>query len=140
MTRLFGLNRNIWFAENPEDSMWMARSRSDCALYPTVALLVEDLRRQRVALLGTPVFRDVPVHPKPLLLQHGDVHLLEVDSISLQESHHCLLLLLYLEMEREQIISQCYQAFMGGDLSCSITAVDDEIYELRRDKGSEYPA
>lgn len=107
MTHLFGLIWNVWFAKIPEDSTWIARSQSECALYPTVVVLVEDLRRKRVALLGTLLFRDVTVHPKPLLLQHGDVYFLEVDSISLQESHHCLLMLLYLEMERQKIISKC---------------------------------
>lgn len=126
MTHLFGLIRNIWFGENPEDSVWIARSQSECALYPTVAVLIEDLRRQRVALLGTLLLRDVTVHPKPLLLQHGDVYLLEGDSISFQESHHCLLMLLYLEMERQKIICQGYQAFSGGNLSCSIMTVDDK--------------
>lgn len=94
MTLWFGL---ICFAKTPEDTRWIAK----CALYPTVAVLVEDLRRQRVALLGPLLLRDVAVHPEPLLLQHGDVHRLEVDSIRLQESHHCLLMLLYLEMERK---------------------------------------
>lgn len=126
MALLFGLIWNIWFAKIPDDSRWIARSQRECALYPTVAVLVEDLRRQRVALLGTLLFRDVAVHPKPLLLQHGDVYFLEVDSISLQESHHCLLVLLYLQMERKKIISQCYQAFLGGTLSYSIMTVNNK--------------
>lgn len=100
--------------------MRTARSQGARALYPTVAVLVEDLRRQRVALLGTLVFRDVTVHPKPLLLPHGDVHLQEVDSIGLQESHHCLLMLLHLEMERGKMVSKWYRAFLGGNLSGSI--------------------
>ena len=64
--------------------------------YPTVVILVEDLWRQRVAFLGQLVSGDVPVHPEPLLLQHGDVYFLEADSIGLQETHHCLLVLFYL--------------------------------------------
>lgn len=85
------------------------------ALYPTVAVLVEDLRRQRVALIGTLLLRDVTVHPKPLLLQHGDVYFLEVDSIGLEEPHHCLLMLLHLEMERqEEKTSKCCQ---GGTVT-----------------------
>lgn len=91
----------------------MARSQSKRALYPTVVLLVEDLRRQRVAPLGTLLFRDVTVHPKPLLLQHGDVYLLEADSIRLQESHHCLLMLLYLEMERHKKNVQMLSGLLG---------------------------
>ena len=69
--------------------------------YPTVAILVEDLRRQWVALLRLLVSGDVAVHPEPLLLQHGDVYFLEADSIGLQETHHCLLVLLYLWQIKE---------------------------------------
>lgn len=68
--------------------------------YPTVAILIEDLRRQRVAFLRLLVSGDVTVHPEPLLLQHGDVYFLEADSIGLQETHHCLLVLLYLERSK----------------------------------------
>lgn len=93
--------------------MWM------CAPYPTVAVSVEDLWRQRVALLGMLLLRDVSVHPKALLLQHGDVHFLEADSIGLQESHHCLLMLLYLNMERAKIIDKFDQAFLEGNRSYS---------------------
>lgn len=67
--------------------------------YPTVTVIVEDLRRQRVAFFRQSVPGDVVVHPEPLLLQHGDVYLLEVDSIGFQETHHCLLVLLHLEAE-----------------------------------------
>lgn len=72
------------------------------ASYPTVAILVEDLRRQRVASLGQLVAGDVTVHPEPLLLQHGDVYLLEADSIGLQESYHSLLVLLHLEERKKK--------------------------------------
>lgn len=129
MTHLFGLMGNIWFSKLLEDSMWM------CAPYPTVAVLVEDLRRQRVALLGMLLFRDVSVHPKALLLQHGDVYFLEADSIGLQESHHCLLMLLYLEMERAKIIDKFDQAFLGGNRSCSrMTASREKKMTLKKDR------
>lgn len=107
----------------------MTRSRSQFALYPTVAVVIEDLRRQRVALFWTLLLRDVTVHPKALLLQHGDVYLLEVDSIGLEESHHRLLMLLYLKMERrEEMTSECCcdhveltdPSFLGGSPSCSL--------------------
>ncbi len=65
--------------------------------YPTVAIFIEDLGRHWVAFLRPLVFGDVPIHPEPLLLQHGDVYFLEVDTIGLQETHHSLLMLLYLE-------------------------------------------
>lgn len=64
--------------------------------YPAVDVVIEDLRRQRVAVGRPLVTRDVAVHPQPLLLQHGDVYLLEVDSVGLQEAHHRLLLLFHL--------------------------------------------
>lgn len=65
-------------------------------------LLVEDLWRQRVAFFRQLVPGDVAVHPEPLLLQHGDVNLLEADSIGLQETHHCLLVLLYLGVKKKE--------------------------------------
>lgn len=70
--------------------------------YPAVVLLVEDLWWQRVAFFRQLVPGDVAVHPQPLLLQHGDVYLLEADSIGLQETHHCLLVLLYLEVRKRK--------------------------------------
>lgn len=66
--------------------------------YPTVAVVVKDLRRQRVAFLRLFVPGDVAVHPEPLLLHHGDVHFLEVDPIGLQETDHCLLVLFHLRI------------------------------------------
>lgn len=64
--------------------------------YTAVVILVENLWRQRVALLWLLIPGDVAVHPEPLLLPHGNVYFLEVDSVGLQETHHCLLMLLYL--------------------------------------------
>lgn len=65
--------------------------------YPTVVIVVEYLRRQRVAFLRPLVRGDVAEHPQPLLLQHGDVYFLETDPIGLQEAHHCLLMLFHLK-------------------------------------------
>lgn len=126
----------------------ITRSRSQFALYPTVAVLIEDLRRQRVALFWTLLLGDVTVHPKPLLLQHGDVYLLEVDTIGLEESHHCLLVLLYLKMERrEEMTPKCCcdhveltnLSFLGGRPSCSITkTINIKTIRSRRGRSSEH--
>lgn len=128
----------------------ITRSQGKFALYPTVAVLIEDLRRQRVALFWTLLLRDVTVHPKPLLLQHGDVYLLEVDAIGLEESHHCLLMLLYLKMERgEEMTSKCCcglveltnLSFLGGNPSCSIThTINIKTIHSRRGRSSEHPS
>lgn len=64
-------------------------------IVPTISILIEDLGRQWVAFLWLFISGDVLIHPKPLFLQHGDVYLLEVDSIGLQEAHHRLLMLFY---------------------------------------------
>lgn len=64
--------------------------------YTTVAIIVENLWRQRVALLWLLIPGDVAVHPEPLLLQHRNVYFLEVDSVGLQETNYCLLMFLYL--------------------------------------------
>lgn len=128
----------------------ITRSQSWFALYPTVAVLIEDLRRQRVALFWTLLLRDVTVHPKPLLLQHGDVDLLEVDSVGLEESHHCLLMLLHLKTERrEETTSKCCCDLIeltnlwlsGGSPSCSITkTINIKTIHSRRGRSSEHPS
>lgn len=64
--------------------------------YTAVSILIEDLRRQWVAFLWLPFPGDVAVHPEPLLLHHGNIYFLEVDSIGLQETNHRLLVLLHL--------------------------------------------
>ena len=64
--------------------------------YPTVAISIEDLRRQRLAHLWVLVLGDVAAHPQPLLLPHGDVYFLETQAICFQETDHVLLVLLHL--------------------------------------------
>lgn len=62
--------------------------------YATVAVLVEDLRRQRDAVAGLVLLRHVGPHPHAVLLVAGNVQLGVVHLESLQEADHILLLLL----------------------------------------------
>lgn len=80
---------------------WLLRYRNWCLSYTTVAILIEDLWRQWIAFLWFLFLGDVAVHPEPLLLQHGNVDFLEVNSICLQETHNCLLMFLYLDRSKE---------------------------------------
>lgn len=64
------------------------------APYTTVVVLVEDLRRQRDAVAGLVLLRNVGPHPHAVLLVAGDVQLGVVHFESLQEADHILLLLL----------------------------------------------
>lgn len=64
-------------------------------------ILIEDLWRQRVTPLWSPLLWNVLVHPEPLLLQHGDVNFLEANLVCLQETHHILLVFFYLQWMQE---------------------------------------
>lgn len=72
-------NHNAWLNVSP---------------YTTVVVLVEDLRRQRDAVAGLVLLRNVGPHPHAVLLVAGDVQLGVVHFKSLQEADHILLLLL----------------------------------------------
>lgn len=95
--------------------------------YPTVAILVEDLWRQRVAFFRQLVPGDVAVHPEPLLLQHGDVYLLEADSIGLQETYYCLLVLLYLEVKDKKCKCRHFQPKPGEIQKDSAHCAEDSV-------------
>lgn len=61
---------------------------------PTVAVLIENLWRQRDAVGGFLLLWDVLPHPHAVLLIAGNVQLSVVHLKSLQEAHHILLFLL----------------------------------------------
>lgn len=69
--------------------------------HPAVDRSIKDLRGERVALLGSFLFRNVLVHPESLVLQHGDVHLLKTDPVCLQEAYDLLLMLFYLRNNKK---------------------------------------
>lgn len=72
------------------------------APYTTVVVLVEDLRRQRDAVAGLVLLRNVGPHPHAVLLVAGDVQLGVVHFESLQEADHILLLLLDLGRDADR--------------------------------------
>lgn len=71
------------------------------APYATVVVLVEDLRRQRDAVTGLVLLRNVGPHPHAVLLVAGDVQLGVVHFEGLQEADHILLLLLDLRRDAD---------------------------------------
>lgn len=79
-----------WYGNNP-------------AAYSTVLVIIEYLRRQRVALSRLLLRGDVLIHPLPLLFWHCDVHLLKLYLVGFQKSNHILLFLLYLQREDKYI-------------------------------------
>lgn len=64
--------------------------------HAAVVISIEDLRGERIALFRSFLLRNVLVHPEPLILQHGDVNLLEADPVGLQKAHDGLLMFLHL--------------------------------------------
>lgn len=74
--------------------------------HAAVLVSIEDLRGERVALFRSFLLRNVPVHPEPLILQHGDVNLLKADPVGLQKAHDGLLPFLHLRNHTVKFFGQ----------------------------------
>lgn len=74
--------------------------------HAAVVVSIEDLRGERIALFRSFLLRNVLIHPEPLILQHGDVNLLEADPVGLQKAHDGLLTFLHLRNHTMKFFGQ----------------------------------